>query len=99
LQPQPKCGFVLVGTAGTIASYDYEQTIRVQTAAHPEGEVIAVDEAKATMTNVIQHFLDVLENGSSLHGPLDPKICRVGQQIVDAAAQSAREKRTVPLPA
>ena len=23
-QPQPKCGFVLVGTEGTISSYDYE---------------------------------------------------------------------------
>lgn len=99
LQPQPKCGFVLVGTAGTIASYDYEQTIRVQTAAKPEGEVIPVDELKAPKSSVIEHFIDVLENGSPLHGPLDPKICRVGQQIVDAAAQSSREKRTVPLPA
>ncbi|MDA1044309.1 MAG: Gfo/Idh/MocA family oxidoreductase, partial [Verrucomicrobia bacterium] len=30
-QPQPKCGFVIVGTRGTISSYDYESTIRVQT--------------------------------------------------------------------
>ena len=28
LQPQPKCGFVIVGTEGTISSYDYEPTIR-----------------------------------------------------------------------
>jgi len=37
LQPQPKCGFVIVGTQGTIASYDYAQTIRIQTNARPEG--------------------------------------------------------------
>ena len=35
-QPQPKCGFGVVGTKGTISSYDYEPTIRVQTAAHPK---------------------------------------------------------------
>ena len=33
LQPQPKCGFVIVGSEGTISSYDYEEVIRVQTRA------------------------------------------------------------------
>ncbi|MFO1065015.1 MAG: Gfo/Idh/MocA family oxidoreductase [Pirellulales bacterium] len=42
-QPQPKCGFVLVGTEGTITSYDYEPTIRLQTRQHPEGESIPSD--------------------------------------------------------
>ena len=36
LQPQPKCGFVVVGTAGTISSYDYEPVIRLQTRDRPE---------------------------------------------------------------
>jgi hypothetical protein len=30
-------------------------------------------------------------------GPLHPEIARIGQQIVDSAALSAREKRTVKL--
>ena len=42
LQPQPKCGFVIVGTDGTIASYDYDDHVTVQTqgearAAHGAG--------------------------------------------------------------
>jgi len=98
LQPQPKCGFVIVGSKGTIASYDYEQTIRLQTREKPEGVVLPVDTAQAPRRNPIEHLIDVLDNGVPIHGPLDPRICRIGQRIVDAAAQSAREKRTVPLP-
>jgi glucose-fructose oxidoreductase len=30
-QPQPKCGFVLVGTHGTISSYDYDDFVTMQT--------------------------------------------------------------------
>ena len=98
LQPQPKCGFVIVGSAGTIASYDYETTVRVQNAEKPEGFEVPVDELKSPGRNPIEHFVDVLQNGTALHGPLDPNICRIGQQIADAAYQSATEKRTVSLP-
>ena len=97
LQPQPKCGFVIVGTQGTISSYDYEAVIRVQTRERPETHEVPVDKLDAPRANPIQHFIDVLENGTPIHGPLDPQICRIGQQIVDSAVQSAREKRTVPL--
>lgn len=45
-QPQPQCGFVIVGTEGTISSYDYEPTVRVQTTDHPEAEVVPVDELR-----------------------------------------------------
>lgn len=96
-QPQPECGFVIVGTKGTIASYDYESTIRLQTREHPEGETISVDKLETVRSNPIEHFIDVLENGTPIHGPLDPRICRIGQQIVDSAVLSAREKRTVSL--
>jgi glucose-fructose oxidoreductase len=97
LQPQPKCGFVIVGTAGTIASYDYEPTIRVQTAEHPEGETVAVDELRPPHQNPIQYVIDCLERGRPIEGPLSPAVSRVGQQIVDSAVLSARERRTVPL--
>lgn len=96
-QPQPKCGFVIVGTQGTIASYDYESSIRLQTRDCPEGREIPVDVIEAPMQNPIQHLIDVLENGSPIHGPLRPDVCRIGQQIVDSAVLSAREKRSVPL--
>jgi len=97
LQPQPKCGFVVVGTRGTISSYDYEATIRVQTADCPEGKVIPVDDLKAPNRHVIEYVIDRLETGAPIEGPLSPSIARIGQQIVDTAIQSAQEKRTVPL--
>ena len=96
-QPQPKCGFVIVGTDGTISSYDYESVIRVQTREQPTTHEVPVDEIKAPLRGPIEHLIDVLENGTPIHGPLRPDLCRIGQQIVDTAAQSAREKRTVPL--
>jgi predicted dehydrogenase len=97
LQPQPKCGFVVVGTQGTIASYDYEQVIRVQTAARPEATDMPVDDIQSPFQNPIQHLIHVLDTGAPLHGPLTPAMCRVGQQIVDSAVLSAQQKRTVQL--
>ncbi|MBX3010260.1 MAG: Gfo/Idh/MocA family oxidoreductase [Caldilineaceae bacterium] len=97
LQPQPKCGFVIVGTAGTISSYDYEPTIRVQTVDRPEGEVRPVDRLQPPYQNPIQNFIHSLQTGEPVHGPLSPAICRIGQQIVDTAILSAREGRTVAL--
>jgi glucose-fructose oxidoreductase len=97
LQPQPKCGFVIVGSQGTISSYDYEPTIRVQTRAHPEGEVLSVDELRPPYQNPIQYFIHCLASGEAVQGPLSPAICRIGQQIVDTAVLSARLGRTMPL--
>jgi glucose-fructose oxidoreductase len=97
LQPQPKCGFVLVGTDGTIGSYDYEPTIRVQTRDHPEGRDLPVDTLLPPFQNPIQYVIHCLETGQPVQGPLSPPLCRIGQQIVDSAVLSAREKRTVPL--
>jgi len=97
LQPQPKCGFVIVGTQGTIASYDYEKTIRIQTKSKPEGFEQTVDELKYPFRNPIEYVLDCIEHGRPVEGPLSPVLCRIGQQIVDSAALSVREKRTVKL--
>lgn len=96
-QPQPKCGFVIKGTAGTISSYDYEETIRVQTKEHPEGQVIPVDQLEAPYREPIEYFTHCIESGTPISGPLSPTICRIGQQIVDSAVRSAAEKRTVKL--
>ena len=96
-QPQPKCGFVLVGTDGTLSSYDYEPVVRLQTRARRESHEIPVDPLEAPHHNPIHHFLYCLESGEPVIGPLDPKLARVGQQIVDSAVLSAQEKRTVRL--
>jgi glucose-fructose oxidoreductase len=96
-QPQPKCGFVLKGEAGTISSYDYEPTIRVQTAANPRGEDIAVDPLVPPGQNPIQYFVHCIREGRPVEGPLSPKIARIGQQIVDSAVLSAKLGKTVKL--
>lgn len=96
-QPQPKCGFVLVGREGTISSYDFEPSVRVQTKAHPEGEVLPVDDLQPPYQNPVQYMIHCLENDLPIEGPLSPSLSRLGQQMVDTAVQSAREKRTMPL--
>ncbi|WP_027891442.1 hypothetical protein [Calidithermus chliarophilus] len=96
-QPQPKCGFVLVGSEGTLSSYDYEPVVRLQTRARRETHEVPVDTLHPPHDNPVNHFLHVLETGEDPIGPLDPALCRVGQQIVDSAVLSAREKRTVRL--
>lgn len=96
-QPQPKCGFVIVGTKGTISSYDLEPTIRVQTRNREEGRDVAVLKLKPPLQNPIQYFLHALENKKPVDGPLSPTIARIGQQIVDTAVKSAKLKRAVKL--
>jgi predicted dehydrogenase len=96
-QPQPRCGFVLKGSDGTIASYDYEPTVRVQTRRYPAGRDVEVDRIKPPLQNPIQYLIDCLRHDRAPEGPLDPGVSRVGQQIVDAAVLSARTRRTVCL--
>lgn len=96
-QPQPKCGFVLYGTEGTVSCYDYAKTIRVQTRTKPEGFDVPVDVLSPPNRNPIEHLIHSLESGTPLIGPLTLEISRIGQQIVDTAYQSAIQKRTLPL--
>lgn len=96
-QPQPKCGFVVVGSEGTISSYDYESTIRVQTRSSAEGEVLKVDSCASPAQNPVQYVIDCLERELPIEGPLSVEISRIGQQIVDTAWRSAAEKRTLSL--
>lgn len=96
-QPQPKCGFVLKGTHGTISSYDYEPTVCVQTERKPEGETIAVDELKPPFQNPIQYVLHCIETHHAPEGPLSTRISRIGQQIVDSAVLSAKRHKTMHL--
>ena len=97
IQPQPKCGFIFVGTEGTMASWDYADTLTLQTRANPEPHEVACDPLPPGGTNPIEFVLGCIERGDPLTGPLDPAVSLVGQRIVDTAAQSAREKRTLGL--
>ena len=96
-QTQPKTGFILKGEDGTIGSYDYSATLRVQTRKNPAGEDIPVDVLEAPFANPIQYFVHCIRHGEPLEGPLSPRISRIGQQIVDSAVLSARLNKTVKL--
>ena len=97
VQPQPKCGFVLTGTEGTIASYDYEDHVSVQTRAAPEPVRVPAEPLAIGERNAVEYVLGCLARGKAIEGPLAPETSLTGQRIVDTAAQSAREKRTLAL--
>ncbi|MCA9198974.1 MAG: Gfo/Idh/MocA family oxidoreductase [Planctomycetales bacterium] len=96
-QPQPKCGFVIVGSDGTISSYDYEDTIRVQDRTNVAGRIISVDTLPEDESNPIGYFLACLQQDRPVDGPLSTVVSRIGQQIVDTAYQSALAQQTLPL--
>jgi predicted dehydrogenase len=97
IQPQPTCGFVFVGTEGTIASNDYADHITVQTRVRPQPTPIPADPLPVGRRNAIEYILGCIDRGEALLGPLDPAVSLIGQRIVDTAAKSAREKRTLAL--
>jgi predicted dehydrogenase len=97
LQPQPKCGFVFVGTDGTIASYDYEDHVTVQTRARPQATPVPAEPLPQGERNGLEYVLGRIAAGQPVEGPLDPGLCLTAQRIVDTAARSAREKRTLEL--
>ena len=96
-QPQPKCGFVVRGTEGTISSYDYESTVRVQTADRPEGYDRPVTPLPEGERNGIEYTLTRIGQNLPIEGPLSPEIARIGQQIIETAIRSSEQNRTVAL--
>ena len=97
IQPQPKCGFVLVGTDGTISSYDFEEHVTVQTRANPEPRQVPVDHLPVGRRGPIEYVIHCLETGEPVTGPLNVDLCLTAQRIVDTAVLSAQEKRTLTL--
>jgi glucose-fructose oxidoreductase len=96
-QPQPKCGFVIRGTEGTISSYDFEPIVTVQTRNQPEGRAVPVDSPTPSHANPIAYLIDCLQHEREVEGPLSPSISRVGQQIVDTAVLSVLHRSVMPL--
>jgi len=97
IQPQPKCGFVIAGTEGTISSYDYEDHVTVQTRKKPAPHRVPAPAVRAPGQDPVQYLLHSLDRGEPLRGPVSIRISRIGQEIVDAAVKSARAKKTIQL--
>jgi len=96
-QPQPRCGFIVRGSEGTIASWDYEDHVTLQTRSHPQGQRIEVGGPESPRRNPVEYVLDCLAEGRPIEGPLSVEMSRIGQQIVDAAQESVRRGVVVPL--
>ena len=96
-QPQPKCGFVVTGSDGTISSYDYEESVRVQTADHPEGTEVDVDAIDPPNRNPVEYFIHCLETDTPVGGPFSPEMSRKGQQIIETAQRSSERDTMVKL--
>ena len=96
-QPQPKCGFVLVGTDGSIASYDYDPFVTLQTRAHPAPVEVRADPLPPGRSAAVEYVLGRIDAGAPAEGPLDPALSLVGQRMIDSAVLAATEKRTVAL--
>ncbi|MBM3823628.1 MAG: Gfo/Idh/MocA family oxidoreductase [Verrucomicrobia bacterium] len=97
IQPQPRCGFIVSGTEGTVSSYDYDDHVTLQTRRKPKPHTVKAPPPKAPNQDPVQYLLHGLETGRPLSGPVSLPISRIGQEIVDAAVRSVRLKRAVKL--
>ena len=97
IQTIPPCGFTLVGSEGVLHSPDYASHLTLQTRKQPQPCEVAADPLPVGRRNVIEYLLTCIASGEAISGPLDPEVSLLGQRIVDTAAQSAREKRTLAL--
>lgn len=97
IQPQPRCGFVLVGSDGSLSSYDHDPFVTLQTRAAPAPARIPADTLPADRRGPIGYLLARLADGGPIEGPLDPAVSLLGQRIIDSAVLSAAAGRTVPL--
>ena len=97
-QPQPKCGFVVKGSEGTISSYDYEETVFVQDEENPEGYEVAVDDLEEPIQNQVQYLVHCLDTDQDVEfPPLSPYHCRESNRILVAALESAERDEPVQL--
>ena len=92
-QTLPKSGFVVVGRAGSIASYDYTGVIELQTAERTR--TVKAAPLLAPNRNVVEHILHCVETQTMVRGPVSAELSLLGQRIMDAAAESASLRKTV----
>ena len=97
IQPQPRCGFVLVGRDGSISSYDYDGFVTLQTRVAPSPAQVPADALPEGRRGAVEYMLARIADGGPIEGPLDPGLALIGQRMIDSAVQSAREKRAVAL--
>lgn len=93
-QPWPRCGFVIVGEEGTIASFDFADSVVMQTRVEQAGIHISVDVLPIEETGGVANLIAALDAGTALEGPISAETSFAGQRIVEAALRST-ERRTI----
>lgn len=96
---QPRTGFVVLGTQGSLASYDYDPHVTLQDREHLDGLVVPADTLTPEVSTGLAALLHHLDTGEPLDPPISPSIGRTGQLIVDAAVRSAETGRRVEVDA
>ncbi len=64
-QPQPKCGFVVVGSHGTISSYACQPQVTLQTRAAPVQVPVPNDPVTAPDRGPVKHVLHAFATGGA----------------------------------
>lgn len=95
-QPQPFCGFVVVGSEGTIMSRDYSAAVSVQTRDEPTARKIPVDTFPSG-DDILALLDTTISQGGEVPGPCGFRISYGSQQIVDAAVASVERGMPVAL--
>lgn len=97
VQPYPRCGFVVVGTDGTVLSEDFAPSVMIQTRQNSQPQAVAVDETTLPFSGGLAYLIHRAGLGLQPEGPSSWELSRAGQAIVDAAAASAREGTEVAI--
>jgi predicted dehydrogenase len=97
IQPYPRCGFVIVGSSGTISSEDYAPAVQLQTRREPRPTAVPVDDLPSAERGGLAFLIDRLQTGAPIDGPSSWELSRKGQQIVDAALLSATSGEIVTI--
>ena len=71
-QTQPKCGFVLVGSDGSISSYDYDDFVTLQTRKRPPPIQVPADALPAGRRGPIEYMLAPHRGRRADHRPARP---------------------------
>jgi glucose-fructose oxidoreductase len=95
--PDPKSGYVVVGTEGTISTRIPESGYRLRNGANPDGTIVDPEPVEKPYQNAVQYVIDRLESDRAFEGPTGPPMSRKAQQIMETARVSIEEGRRVPL--
>ena len=88
---------MLVGTEGSISSYDYDEFVTLQTRKEPAPVQVPADVLPPGRRNPVEYMLARIADGGPITGPLDPRLCLIGQRMIDSAVMSSTSKRAVAL--